>query len=178
MGAGDVSDTAFERAGGVLIRALTGMSVEQLRTQPAGPESNSIGWLSWHLSRVHDQGFSNLLGRKKTAWLAERWYEKFDLPSEIGSGGRSTLDDVRAFDPIDSQTLIGYWEAARSRSREFLAGLRDEELDSPTPTHHGGPPGPETYKITIARVTGDTIQHIGQVAYARGLIDEHGWYGA
>ena len=178
MGAGDVSDALCERAGGVLLRALTDLSVEQLKTQPAGPESNPIGWLSWHLSRVHDASFSNLLDREETEWVAGRWYDKFGLQADTGSGGRSTLDEVRAFDPIDSATLIGYWESVRTRSREFLVQLRDEDLDKPTPNRHGGPPGQETYKVTIARTTGDTIQHIGQVAYARGLVDVHGWYGA
>ena len=36
----------------------------------------------------------------------------------------------------------------------------------------------ETVKATIARSTSDTFQHIGQIAYVRGLVDKHGWYGA
>ncbi len=178
MGAGDISEAAFERAGGVLVRALTGLSIEQLRKQPAGPESNPIGWLAWHLSRVHDNNFSTLLAEEQV-WVSEGWCDRFRLSPETGSGSRSTLDEVRAFDPIGSELLIGYWGAVRAQSHRFLERLRDEELDTPTkhPASYAGPSG-ETFKLTIARTTGDTIQHIGQVAYARGLVDRHGWYGA
>ena len=176
MSTGAISQAAYDRIGGVMTRALNGLSVDQLRRQPAGPESNPIGWMAWHLSRVHDANFSNLLGQEQ-AWVAEGWHEKFGLSADTGSGGGATLDDVRAFDPIDAETVLGYWEAVRSRSRALLDSLTDADLEKPTP------PRPrstmqETFQGTVARVTSDTFQHIGQIAYARGLVDEHGWYGA
>jgi hypothetical protein len=51
MGAGTVPDATFDRVGGIFLRALDGLSIEQLRKQPAGPESNPIGWIAFHLSR-------------------------------------------------------------------------------------------------------------------------------
>lgn len=177
MAAGDVSNAAFDRAGSVLKRALTGISADQIRQQPAGPESNPIGWLSWHLTRVHDRTFSTLLG-KPELWSSDGWAERFKLSAETGTGGRNTLDEVRAFDPISPDNLLAYWEAVRDqRSRPFLEGLADSDLDTPTPGEPVMPPN-ETIKIAIARVTSDAIQHIGQIAYARGLVDRHGWYGA
>jgi phage shock protein PspC (stress-responsive transcriptional regulator) len=175
--AGTVPNATLDRVGSVLLRALDGLTVEQLRRQPAGLESNPVGWMTWHLSRVHDMNFSNLLGREQ-AWVEERWYERFGLTAETGTGGRSTLDEVRAFDPVDAATLLGYWEVARARSRRFLDDLKAEDVDKPTPERPGSQTPPETYRVTIARVTSDTSQHIGQVAYARGLVDRHGWYGA
>ena len=176
MSTGAISQAAFERIGDTLVRALTGLTAEQLRRQPAGPESNPIGWVTWHLSRAHDTNFSNLLGREQ-AWRADGWWERFRLSPETKSGGRSTLDEVRAFDPIDADTLIGYWLAARARSHEVLEGLRDADLDKPTPAGASQVQN-ETFKQTIARITSDTFQHVGQVCYARGLVDRHGWYGA
>jgi hypothetical protein len=131
--------------------------------------------MAYHLARVHDAGFSNLLG-KPQAWREGKWYEKFGLTPETGSLGGSTLDQVRAFNPVSAGLLASYWQAVRERSREFLNGLRDEDLNKPTPP--GAGPANETYTTTIARVTSDTSQHIGQIAYARGLVDRHGWYGA
>ena len=177
MSAGSIPQAAFDRIDGVIKRALAGLTVEQLRKQPAGPESNPIGWMAWHLSRVHDTNFSNLLGQEQ-AWVAERWHERFGLPVDRGSGIGDTLDAVRAFDPIDAETTLGYWEAARARSRAFLDALSDADLDTPTPARPGSANSQETYKLTVARVTSDTFQHIGQIAYARGLVDAHGWYGA
>ena len=161
----------------MLARALDGLSIEQLKKQPAGPESNPIGWLAFHLIRVHDNNFSNLLGREPI-WITEKWYERFGLPSETGSLGGSTLDQVRAFEPASAEVFSAYWEAARAYSREFLLALKDDEIDNPTPPRPGSATPPETYKETIARATSDTSQHIGQIAYARGLVDKHGWYGA
>ena len=177
MGAGTIPQAAFDRIDGVMKRALAGLTIEQLRVQPAGPESNPIGWMAWHLSRVHDTNFSNLLGQEQ-AWVAERWHERFGLPADVGSGGGDSLDDVRAFDPIDAETTQGYWEAARARSRAFLDALADADLDTPTPPRPNSANSQETYQLTVARVTSDTSQHIGQIAYARGLVDRHGWYGA
>jgi hypothetical protein len=177
MGVGTISDAAFERVGSVLLRALDGMSVEQLRTQPAGPESNPMGWLAFHLSRVHDRSFSAVAG-KEQVWVEGKWYEKFGLTAETGSLGGSTLDQVRAFDPISAELLSDYWKAVRERSREFLLALTEEDLKTPTAAGVGPPNQPETWALTVARVIGDTHQHVGQVAYARGLVGEHGWYGA
>ena len=175
MAPGRIPQATFDRVGAVLVRALDGLSVEQLRKQPAGPESNPIGWLAWHLSRVHDSNFSNLLG-EEPAWTAEQWWERFGLSPETGTGIRATTDEVRAFDPIDAPTLLGYWQAARTRSHKLLEGLTDDDVDRSTPG--GAGPGSEIFALTIARVTSDASQHIGQIAYARGLVDRHGWYGA
>ena len=103
MSAGTIPQAAFDRIDSVMKRALAGLSAEQLRTQPAGPDSNPIGWMAWHLSRVHDTNFSNLLGQGQ-AWVTEGWHERFGLPAALGSGGGDSLDDVRAFDPIAAAT--------------------------------------------------------------------------
>ena len=175
MPLGTVPNATLDRVGSVLTRALDGLSLEQLRRQPAGPESNPIGWMAFHLARVHDAGFSNLLG-KPQVWREQKWHEKFGVPPETGSLGGSTLDQVREFNPVSAETLLGYWQAVRERSREFLNSLREEDIEKPTPPG-SGPPN-EIYTTTIARITSDTSQHIGQIAYARGLVDKHGWYGA
>jgi hypothetical protein len=177
MGAGTVPDATFDRVGGTLLRALDGLSIEQLRKQPAGPESNPIGWMAFHLSRVHDNTFSALLG-KEQVWREDKWFEKFDLPPETTSLGGNTLDQVRAFDPVSADVLAGYWSAVRARSHEYLESMLNEDIEKMSPSSPPSVPEPETIRLTIARVTSDTSQHIGQVAYVRGIVDRHGWYGA
>jgi hypothetical protein len=177
MGAGTVPDATFDRVGGIFLRALDGLSIEQLRKQPAGPESNPIGWIAFHLSRVHDNTFSTLLGREQ-AWKEDKWYEKFGLTPETTSLGGSTLDQVREFDPISAEVLASYGKAVRTRSHEYLESMADEDIDKLSPSSPPSAPEPETIRLTIARVTSDASQHIGQVAYVRGLVDRHGWYGA
>ena len=174
MSAGEISNAAYDRIGGVLHRALDGLSVEQLKAQPSGPESNPIGWLAWHLVRTQDKNYSLLLGEEE-AWTADGWHRRFGLPADRGSGNGDTLEQVRAFDPVDAETLVAYFEAAREKSRRFLDSLADGDLEKPSAA---GADRNETIKVSIARVTGDLIQHIGQIAYVRGLVDRHGWYGA
>ena len=174
MSAGDISNAAYDRIGGVFQRALTGLTIEQLKAQPSGSESNPIGWLAWHLSRTQDKNYSELLGEEE-AWTADGWCERFGQPADRGSGNGDSLEQVRAFDPVDSDTLIAYFDAAREKSRRFLDALTDDDLEKPSAA---GVARDETIKISIARVTGDLIQHTGQIAYIRGLVDRHGWYGA
>ena len=172
MSAGALLNATFDHLSDVLVRALTGLSIEQLRTQPAGPESNPIGWMSWHLTRGHDSRFSSLSGREHL-WVAEGWHAKFGLGIEA-RGLSATLEEVRVFDPVDAETLLGYWSAARARSSAYLESMSDEELEKPVARPL---PGYPTVKLSIARTASDTSQHIGQIAYARGLVDHHGWYG-
>ena len=37
MSAGEISNAAYDRIGGVFHRALTGLTIDQLREQPSGP---------------------------------------------------------------------------------------------------------------------------------------------
>lgn len=173
MSAGAISNAAYDRIGGVLERALTGLTPEQLRAQPA-PEGNPIGWTAWHLARVHDSNFSTLLGEDQ-AWTADGWSERFRMDSNAGTGVGASLDQVRKFDPVNAETLLGYFEAARAKSRRYLDALTGGDLDQPSAA---GIPRNETVAVSVARLTGDLIQHIGQIAYVRGLVDRHGWYGA
>lgn len=175
MGVGTISNAAYDRIGGVLERALDGLTLEQLTTQPAGPESNPIGWLTWHLTRTQDRNYS-ILANKTSLWVEEKWYEKFNLPEITGTGNGDSLEQVRNFDPISSDILLSYFKAARERSRAFLEALNEEDLDSPSPEPMRE--RDKIIKVSIGRVTGDLMQHIGQVAYIRGLVDKHGWYGA
>jgi len=174
MSEGELSNAAYDRIGGVLKRALTGLTVDQLKAQPAGPESNPIGWLAWHIARVQDKNFSALL-KQKEAWANAKWCDKFGIDLDSGTGTGHSQEQVRAFDPVSSDLLLAYFEAARTKSREYLEKVTAEDLNRPSPE---GFPSTEVIRVSVARVTGDLIQHVGQIAYIRGLVDKHGWYGA
>ena len=177
MGVGTIPDASFDRVGSVLLRALDGLTLQQLKAQPAGTDSNPIGWIAFHLTRVHDRTFSLLLG-KVQAFVEGGFHELFGLPADTGTLSGNTLDEVREFNPNSAELLSSYWTAARGHSHKFLEGLTETDIETPTPPGVGPASPPETYRLTVARVTSDTSQHIGQIAYARGLVDRHGWYGA
>ena len=94
MSAGEISNAAYDRIGGVFHRALTDLTPEQLKEQPYGPESNPIGWLAWHLSRTQDKNYSELLGEEE-AWTADGWHERFGLPTDRGTGNGDSLEQVQ-----------------------------------------------------------------------------------
>ena len=175
MGVGTISNAVYDRIGGVLERALTDLTHEQLTIQPAGPESNPIGWIAWHLIRTQDHNYS-ILTDKSTLWVSQEWYKYFNLSENIGTGNGDSLEQVRQFNPINSELLLSYYRAVRERSREYLENLNEGDLDCPSPEPMRE--RDQVIRVTIARVTGDLMQHIGQIAYIRGLVDEHGWYGA
>ena len=49
----EVLTAGFERIAGTLERTLNGLTIEDLNWQPK-PDCNSIGWLTWHLTRWQD----------------------------------------------------------------------------------------------------------------------------
>ena len=108
MSAGEISNAAYDRIGGVFNRALTGLSIEQLKAQPSGPEGNPIGWTAWHLTRTQDRNYSQLLGTEE-AWVADGWHERFGLAPDRGTGNGDSLEQVRGFDPVDAETLMAYF---------------------------------------------------------------------
>ena len=53
MSVGSVLKDALDRNERYMLSAVEGLSPEELRRRPA-PESNPLGWLMWHLTRVQD----------------------------------------------------------------------------------------------------------------------------
>jgi hypothetical protein len=175
MGVGTVTDVTLDRLGNVLGRALDGLTRSQLTAQPAGPTGNTVAWCAFHLARVQDNNYALFAGIKTL--FQTGWNERFGLPADFGSGGGMTIEQVRAFDPADAPTLLAYWQAVRAVTKAYLLRLDDAAIAAPRPA------SPtmrveEDIATAIARVTSDCGQHVGQVAYLRGLLDKHGWYGA
>lgn len=163
--------TILNRAENTFKRSLDGLTDSELVAQPGGERSNPIAWLAMHLTRVQD----NLLSRvqsKKTEWEEGNWSEKFGI---VDNEIQWTPDNVHTFTGASAESLISFWDAVKSRTDEFISKLEPNDLDEEFP-----PMRPGGDSMTLAQilsiVLGDNIQHIGQIAYLRGLIKEHGWY--
>ena len=161
----------LDRAEATFKRSLDGLSAQELIAQPAGGKSNPIGWLAMHLTRVQD-GLLSKCQSKNTEWEDGMWAEKFGLGTkEI----QWTPDNVHTFNGATAKLLIDYWDAVKSRTDDFLSSLSSDELDIEYPPMR--PNGvPMTLAQILAIVLGDNVQHIGQIAYLRGVIKDHGWY--
>ena len=162
---------ALERAERILLRALEGLTREELMAQPMGPGSNPVGWLAWHLTWVQDMYVSGLEGREQM-WVTDGWCTRFGMEPTPRS---FTPQDVHTFDPKDVETLLGYYQAVKSCTTAYASRLAPEELDREVLTRPGQPP--TNVAGRLGGLLSDNIQHIGQIAYPRGAIREQGWYG-
>ena len=153
-------------------RVLNGLTYEDLKWQPSS-ETNPIGWLCWHLTRGQDRQIADLMGEEQV-WMKSKWYEKFNRPGnprDMGTG--QTLEQVAAFEPPDTEVLLGYLRETTERTQNYLNTISedglDRELNEPQWT-----PVP-TVGVRIVSILADNLQHAGQAAYVRGLKHGKGW---
>ena len=163
----------FLRIAHDLEQVLEGLSVEEIHCQPS-PDSNSIAWLTWHLTRSYDRNISELAGQEQL-WIMEGWYTKFNRspdPTETGFG--HSAEEAAAFWAPDSHLLLAYHRAVLERIRQYvLSMLSEEDLDrevySPTLQNTA------TVRRRLVGIISEGFQHVGQAAYRRGLLTGHGW---
>ena len=163
----------LDRNEAILFEALDGLSAEDLHRQP-GPDSNPIGWLMWHLTRVQDN-HASAMEESEHVWVAGRWHERFDRDGDPADRGRGhTSEQVAAFRSPDVETLLGYYRAVRGRTDAFLDSLSADDLDRPVKNLAGDGTVPMHVRLEMTLVDG--IQHSGQIAYLRGLLKGKGWF--
>ena len=162
------------RTESVMLQALDGLSNDELHRQPA-PDSNPIGWLTWHLTRVQDRHVSAMQG-KEQAWVTDGWHAKYGRPADPADRGFGhTPEQVAAFRSPDVETITAHYRAIRENTQRFLDALTPADLERQVPAMRGDGTMPLGERLMAVVV--DNVQHIGQVAYLRGLIRGAGWYG-
>jgi hypothetical protein len=172
MEAKDIVIDALERIRSILHRTLAGLTLDEIQRQPT-PDSNSIAWLTWHLTRVQDNGISGLFDQDQ-AWISQGWHAQFGMaPDPDNEGQGHTPQQVAAFRAPSIQTLLDYHDSVSTRSKSFVGGLApadfNRELDEPQYQ-----PRP-TVGVRLVSILSDNLQHAGQVAYLRGVWQGIGW---
>ncbi len=163
----DLLTDGYGRLPGLVDRTVSGLSPEALTWQP-GPEANPIGWLMWHLTRVQDAHVAELTGNPQV-WESGDWAARFGLgkdPGNTGYGHRP--DDVARVQPEDSDVIIGYFAEVYSRTREVIARATPAELDRVVDERWDPP---VTLGVRLISVLADDLEHVGQAAYVRGLLE-------
>lgn len=159
----------FERISMSVEKTLDGLAQEDVNKQPAN-DSNSIGWLVWHLLRVQDLTISDL-SNEDQVWIEGGWHAKFDRPADpMDFGLGHTPEDLAAFKSPDIQTLLAYQKAVVEKTKIYLNHLPESELDRKL-DHPVFP----TVAARIMSALTDSLQHVGQAGYVRGLIEGKGW---
>jgi len=163
----------FERISQELERILAELTVEDLNELP-NSDCNSIGWLAWHLTRSQDR-MNQALFEEEQIWMKDKWYTKFNRSADPrDSGFGHSAEDVAAFKFPNNEILIGYHRAVLERSKHYLDSKLtesdlDRELDNPKI------PRMPTVSTRFVAVINDNLQHVGQMAYVRGLLRGRGW---
>jgi hypothetical protein len=175
MEAKDIVLDALERIRSILHRTLTGLTLDDLHRQPSA-DTNSIAWLTWHLTRVQDKQVSDLAGREQ-AWIVDGWHARFDKPADPDdTGQRYTAEQVASLRPRDPQVLLDYNKAVYQRSVEYIQTLSPADLDRELNEPRWNPL--PTVGVRLVSILADNLQHTGQALYLRGCIEDRHWYPA
>jgi len=157
----DVLVDAFERIRDAVYPAASGLTPEELAFRPDA-ESNSIAWLVWHLTRIQDDHVAGLDG-KEQVWTAAGWADRFGLSLPVDDTGYGHDPEQVADVVADSPSLLGYFEDVHTKTVAFVRSLEEDDL-ARVVDHGWDPP------VTMVSVIADDLQHVGQAAYVRGIL--------
>jgi uncharacterized damage-inducible protein DinB len=158
---------AFGRVREAVHDTVTGLAAEQLAFQ-ADPRANSIAWLVWHLTRVQDDHVADVAGTEQV-WTSGGWAERFGLPFQpMATGYGHSSDDVAACQVESPGMLTGYHDAVYEQTIAFVRGIKDAAL-SQVVDEAWDPP--VTLGVRLVSVIADDMQHVGQAAFIRGLVE-------
>jgi hypothetical protein len=161
----DLLMDGFGRVREVVHDVLAGLTDEDLQYQ-VDPEANSICWQIWHLTRVQDDHVA-AAGELAQVWLSG-WEKQFGLPldpADIGYG-HTAAQAIAVQAPAD---LLGaYHDATHDQTISFVRGLTDADM-AKVVDRYWDPP--VTMGVRLVSVLSDDLQHAGQAAFIRGLLE-------
>jgi hypothetical protein len=167
MNIADLLADAFGRIAGEVHAAVDGLTPAQLAFRPDS-QANSIAWLIWHLTRIQDDHVAGVTGTDQV-WTSAGWADRFALPfakSEHGYGHDAR--HVAAVTVSSGAMLTDYHDAVHRATLSFIGGLTDPDLDRIVDRSWSPP---VTLGVRLVSVISDDLQHVGQAAYVRGLIE-------
>jgi hypothetical protein len=147
-------------------QAVADLSAEQLHQRPT-PTANPVAWLVWHTARVEDHQPAEVGGYDQV-WVADKWAGRFGDPVDPDDHGYGhSAEQVAGVRVGDGKDLLTYLDAVHERTVEYLRGLSAPDLDRVVDRNWDPP---VTLGARLISVADDCLQHLGQAAYARGLL--------
>lgn len=162
----DLLADGFGRVREEVVDVLDGLSRAQL-THRIDDGANPIGWLIWHLTRIQDDHIAHVADVEQR-WTAEGWVDRFSLPFDRDATGygQSTTDVERV--DVDASVLADYHVAVHETTISFLRRLSDADFDRVVDTRWDPP---VTLGVRLVSVLSDDLQHVGQAAFIRGIVE-------
>jgi hypothetical protein len=158
---------SFSRVNGLVENLTTGLTPE-LATWRADDQANPIAWLVWHLTRVQDDHVAGLAGSDQV-WPV--WRDRFALPFGPWATGYGQSAEEAAQVAVSGDLLAGYHADVQAMTARYLEGVDEAELDRVVDDSWKTP---VTASVRLVSVIGDTLQHLGQAAYVKGLANRAG----
>ena len=149
------------------VKALVNTLPEGVLNAHAGGHTNSIAWLLWHAGRQMDAQLAQLNGEPQV-WHSQGFDSRFNL-GKLGDtvGYGHTAEQARAVVVEDAALLVEYLGAATAALSEYIAGLSEADLDDVIDTSWT----PHvTRGVRLVSMIDDAAQHVGQAAYAAGIL--------
>lgn len=159
---------AFGRIREIVHGVVEGASSELLGYR-VDPETNTIAWLVWHLSRGQDFQIADVAGTEQL-WLTE-WADRFELPLPRESTGFGHSASDVASVTASPELLLGYHDAVQDATVAYLATLSGDDLDRVVDTRWDPP---VTLGARLVSIVGDDWQHAGQASFVKGIAQRAG----
>ncbi|MFI9213173.1 DUF664 domain-containing protein [Streptomyces sp. NPDC053253] len=157
---------AFGRIREVVRDAVEGLTEDELAAR-IDPDANSVAWLVWHLTRIQDDHLADAFDMEQL-WASDGWAARFALPfprRATGYGQTSAqVGEVRA----SAELLLGYHDAVHARTVELIGSVTNADLGRIVDTAWDPP---VTLGVRLVSVIADDLQHAGQAAFVRGVVE-------
>ena len=172
MSATDTAMSALERNWGMVDKALEDVDDAMLGGQ-LNDQSNSMGWLLWHMSRIVDRFVHTWCQDAPQLWVKDGWYDRFGLDDDLNNTGQGwTKEQVAAWQLPAKNLLVDYYGAVKAAAREHIQSLSASDLERQITI----PPRPTASIGSFLVLVFDNCVHGGQIAYLRGYYKGMGWF--
>lgn len=150
-----------------LKNALNGLDKYELSWKPS-IESNNIIFLVWHMSLIEDNLINKVLGKKERIWISQDYFKKYpSLKNETGYGFNIT--QLQEFPIMDIDWIMHYFDKVRNTTNNMIESLTNEDLSNDFLFGSN-----KVIKVkgfwVLGRLIVEESQHLGQIAYIRGMI--------
>ncbi|WP_411102829.1 mycothiol transferase [Streptomyces sp. cmx-4-9] len=167
MKASEILADGFGRIQEIVHEVVDGLSAQQLNAR-VDPAANSVTWLVWHLTRVQDDHVADAAGSEQV-WQAGEFAARFALPLPAGATGYGqSARQAGTVEVASGDLLLEYHDAVHEQTLRYVRGLAGADLDRVVDERWDPP---VTLGARLVSVLADDLQHAGQAAYVRGLLE-------
>jgi hypothetical protein len=168
MSSTDLLVDGFDRIREIVHDVLDGLTDADLQYR-VDPRANSICWQVWHLTRVQDDHVA-AAGGLRQVWLSG-FEERFGLPLDPADTGYGHTTAQVAAVQAPAGLLAAYHDATYDQTISFVSALTEADL-AKVVDRRWDPP--VTMAVRLVSVLSDDLQHAGQAAFIRGLMERRG----